>query len=143
MNKGTYCLLLELESDEKVEVGSLGDVKLEKGFYCYVGSAFGPGGFKRLGRHKKLSQTGEGNLHWHMDYVSELDSSQVTGVFKVPEEKIECEVAQNLGGEPVEDFGCSDCDCGSHFFHYKKEEGMLEDVEKAVDEVSRRYVKEF
>jgi Uri superfamily endonuclease len=40
---GTYALGMRCSSDQQVEVGKLGSLRLQSGFYVYVGSAFGPG----------------------------------------------------------------------------------------------------
>ena len=40
---GTYILLLEMEEDRAVSIGKLGTFNLDRGWYAYVGSAFGSG----------------------------------------------------------------------------------------------------
>ena len=63
---GTYALILKSSSDAMVEVGKLGRLRLQNGFYVYVGSAFGPGGLNaRIAHHVRISE----RPHWHMDYL--------------------------------------------------------------------------
>ena len=49
VRRGTYVLLLDIPLFEG-EIGLLGDVRLDAGRYCYVGSAMG-GLDQRLSRH--------------------------------------------------------------------------------------------
>src|SRR5208337_3227365 len=63
---GTYALLLSTASDAEIRVGRLGDMRLQSGFYVYVGSALGPGGVRaRVNHHMRASP----RHHWHIDYV--------------------------------------------------------------------------
>ena len=65
LGKGTYCLVLNLQKSQEILVGKLGNFYFEKGYYVYVGSAFGPGGIKaRVKRHLKRVKP----FHWHIDY---------------------------------------------------------------------------
>ena len=51
---GTYALLLSSATDAVIPVGRLGDLRLQPGFYVYVGSALGPGGVRaRLAHHMR------------------------------------------------------------------------------------------
>jgi|GEM_PF-3411524 len=45
MPVGTYTLVVERTVSDAVAVGALGEVLFPAGWYAYVGSAFGPGGF--------------------------------------------------------------------------------------------------
>ena len=92
---------------------------LEKGFYIYVGSAFGGGGLSsRIHRHLRR----EKKIHWHIDQITTKDICQFHGVAVFPNEKGECEISnlisrfENL--RPIKYFGSSDCrnNCISHFF---------------------------
>jgi len=67
--KGVYSLILGVESDEGLKIGSLGSQWVEKGYYVYIGSAKGPGGVRaRLCRHIH----GCGSKHWHIDYLRDI-----------------------------------------------------------------------
>lgn len=64
--KGIYTLILRVDDEALVEVGSLGALEISKGFYAYIGSGKGPGGVRaRLCRHIH----GCGKKHWHIDYL--------------------------------------------------------------------------
>ncbi|MBI2540538.1 MAG: DUF123 domain-containing protein, partial [Deltaproteobacteria bacterium] len=63
---GTYVLLLRLPSRTHLAVGKLGGFDLSSGYYCYVGSGFGPGGvLSRLAHHLRPIR----RPHWHVDYL--------------------------------------------------------------------------
>lgn len=114
--KGSYILLIELNSDSEIEVG--GEEKhLDKGFYTYFGSAFGPGGLKRIDRHKEVSKGKRDVRHWHIDYLSGLEDSNIIEAIKFPEKDLECELAQEAG-QKVENFGSTDCSCRSHLGYF-------------------------
>ncbi len=44
MDTGSYALLMENRRCSSILVGALGEVEFKRGFYVYIGSAFGPGG---------------------------------------------------------------------------------------------------
>jgi endonuclease-3 len=112
--EGTYTLLVGLDRDATVEVGALGAHALDRGWYAYTGSAFGPGGFARVERHRELA-AGERNVrHWHVDYLLGCPAAAVRAVVRSPASDVECAVARRLPAGPVEGFGASDCDCRSH-----------------------------
>ena len=113
--KGTYALVLHLESREDITVGKLGTFSFPAGYYLYLGSALGPGGLEaRLSRHRRRDK----KLHWHIDYL--LEHAQLVEVWSAAStDKLEClwaQAARQLpGGEtPVPGFGSSDCRCPSH-----------------------------
>jgi Uri superfamily endonuclease len=63
---GTYALILSCASDARIQVGRLGTMQLQRGYYVYLGSALGPGGLRaRIAHHQKLST----RPHWHIDYL--------------------------------------------------------------------------
>jgi len=109
---GTYVLLIELSRPVAVEVGALGARDFEAGWYAYVGSAFGPGGFSRVARHRR-SAAGEVSEHWHVDYLLARPESRLDAVVAAPV-AAECAVAETLPDGPVAGFGASDCGCRSH-----------------------------
>jgi hypothetical protein len=46
------CPALSSETDQLIRVGRLGNLRLQRGYYVYIGSALGPGGVHgRLGHH--------------------------------------------------------------------------------------------
>jgi len=59
-------MVLSSRSTYLIQIGRLGALQLQSGFYVYVGSALGPGGVHaRLAHHRKLSL----RPHWHIDYL--------------------------------------------------------------------------
>lgn len=117
---GTYVLLFQAMVPAGVKVGKLGTVKLEPGFYVYVGSAFGPGGLKaRVGRHLKKRK----KLKWHIDYLRKhLEVIDIC--FSVKKQKLECRWAAKfaaMGGESLlKGLGASDCQCPTHFWFFRE-----------------------
>jgi endonuclease-3 len=112
--EGTYTLVVELASDSVLEVGSLGEHAFDRGRYAYTGSAFGPGGFARVERHRELAAGERGARHWHVDYLLGHPDAAIREVVRSPGANVECAVARRLPAGPVEGFGASDCDCPSH-----------------------------
>lgn len=119
MKKGTYILLIKLNKDSNIKIGALGNIEFKKGYYTYIGSAFGPGGFKRIERHKNVSNGGNKNIRWHIDYLNSHPDTEVVEIKKFPEKKIECKLAEELKGKSIAKFGSSDCKCGSHLKYFK------------------------
>ena len=107
-DRGTYALVFELMSEVATPLGTL------EGPYCYIGSAFGPGGLEaRIRRHLKRRKP----IKWHIDYLTSSAGFRFLCAFSHPG-RVECDTAQALSlvleGEPR--FGCSDCRCRSHLF---------------------------
>jgi Uri superfamily endonuclease len=116
---GTYALLLACPQSRKLRIGRLGDYTIPRGWYIYVGSAFGPGGLKsRCLRHLHALR----RLHWHIDYLRPAASLQEIWITPdaVPREHLWAETiaAWPGAGIPVPRFGASDCRCRSHLFHF-------------------------
>lgn len=110
--KAVYLLFLELDEDEVIEIGALGELKFEAGKYVYVGSAMNSVE-KRLQRH--FSQ--DKKLHWHIDYL--LQKAHPYDYFILPEtSKYEQQMASIVSSlaEPVPDFGASDSSENTHLF---------------------------
>lgn len=111
--KGVYVLVISVEKDAEMKVGSLGRVLFTKGKYAYVGSAQS-GIESRVRRHMSSKK----KSFWHIDYLLG-GVGKVTDVFYSSAKKSrECEIAKSLGKScvKIERFGCSDCRCDSHLF---------------------------
>jgi Uri superfamily endonuclease len=64
--RGTYAIVLRSQTLGPVRIGKLGTLRLQEGFYIYVGSAFGPGGLQaRIQHHLQRAR----RPHWHIDYL--------------------------------------------------------------------------
>ncbi len=106
--RGTYVLVFELLHSVETPQGTF------QGRYCYVGSAFGPGGLSaRIRRHLRRSKA----LRWHIDRLSSSDHFRPLSVFASPE-RAECRTASALASvlQGHAGFGSSDCSCPSHLF---------------------------
>lgn len=128
MATGTYSLLLGLDRPATIAVGALGERRFRPGVYAYTGSAFGPGGFARVERHRRVAAEAVDVRHWHVDYL--LPSTTVRDVFTAPDEAIECTVARRLPGDRVAGFGASDCRCDSHLAYAPEESTLRRSLER-------------
>jgi len=115
--RGTYTLVVELAEAATIELGALGERAFDAGWYAYTGSAFGPGGFARVDRHREVAAGERDVRHWHIDYLLGHPATSVEWVVRTAGEDIECAVSQRLDGERVAAFGASDCDCPSHLVY--------------------------
>ncbi len=115
---GTYILLIYLRRGELLSIGRLGSHRFSRGWYLYVGSAFGPGGVAaRCNHHRRVSP----RPRWHIDYLRAAAPLRAIWFSHEPE-RLEHDWADVLGGvwglsAPVEGFGTSDCGCSSHLFY--------------------------
>ncbi|WP_276261399.1 GIY-YIG nuclease family protein [Haloglomus litoreum] len=116
---GTYTLLVELAADATIEVGALGTHRFPAGWYAYTGSALGSGGFARVERHRDLAAGERDTCHWHVDYLLGHPDTTLRTVVRSHGDDIECAVARRLPDGPVDGFGASDCDCGSHLARFE------------------------
>ncbi|MCD6457413.1 MAG: GIY-YIG nuclease family protein [Thermoproteales archaeon] len=122
--KGVYTLLIKIGEKIEADVGALGRVKLDEGYYLYVGSALGPGGLKaRISRHFRKSK----KLKWHIDLLLVSENSRIIGVFcALTNEKYECKIVKRLielgATAPIKNFGSTDCseNCPAHLLKYDK-----------------------
>lgn len=128
---GTYTLCIGLSEAVAISVGALGEQTFEQGWYAYVGSALGSGGFSRIDRHRELAAGQRETRHWHIDYLLGRPESRLEGVVRTSGVDGECTVAAALDSPAVSGFGCSDCDCGTHLFFAPTKEQLLGAVEHA------------
>ena len=119
LNKGAYCLCIDVKERVLIRVGALGEIEFVPGQYIYVGSALN--GLKaRVQRHLKNSR-GEHNVtHWHIDYLLRKKNVVIECIYvQYSAEKTECKIAEQVSkhGKPLRRFGCSDCKCSSHLYY--------------------------
>jgi Uri superfamily endonuclease len=118
---GTYVVMLYVEKRRNLVVGRLGTMEFVRGWYAYVGSAFGPGGLRaRIRRHVKQTK----KKHWHVDYLREHAVVKAIWTTTHPQ-RLEHQWAALLSadpfnGKPVAGFGSTDCHCRSHLFYFKR-----------------------
>ena len=121
---GTYALILRSRSKATTRVGRWGQINLEKGYYIYVGSAFGPGGVRaRVSHHCRKNKS----AHWHIDYLRRY-LNPVGAWYSHDRKRLEHSWAQFLsdmsGISSIQGFGCSDCKCNSHLFFTSKKPSL-------------------
>jgi len=117
MDKGIYCLVFK-NPGCTIRIGALGEIAFRPGWHCYVGSALGSGGLKRLERHIHLAALQDKRPKWHVDYLHTSSCfSLVYAVYAVTNDRLECRLAHELDTGGIPKFGCSDCDCTSHLFY--------------------------
>jgi sugar fermentation stimulation protein A len=110
---GVYLIILHLEKNLSLEIGSLGQRRFKKGYYIYVGSAQ-KNLQARMNRHRRPGRT----RFWHIDYLRQharfCAAVPVRGTLVA-----ECDLARAVAGIAAwqaPGFGCSDCRCPSHLF---------------------------
>ncbi|WP_222916702.1 GIY-YIG nuclease family protein [Natrinema sp. SYSU A 869] len=111
---GTYVLAIGVTESTSISVGALGNLEFAADAYAYVGSAFGPGGFSRVDRHRELAVGNRETRHWHIDYLLGHPAAHLESAITFPDADRECELARSLPGESVSGFGASDCNCEAH-----------------------------
>lgn len=115
--RGCYVLVLWLAKPQQVEVGRLGKLAFQAGYYLYVGSAFGAGGIAgRLNHHLNSKKR-----HWHIDWLRCMAELQEIW-YREDKWGGECLWATELAEQtclirPHPGFGASDCRCNSHLFY--------------------------
>lgn len=120
---------IETESEIDIDIGALGTITFDPGRYAYVGSAFGPGGFARVDRHREIARGDRETRHWHVDYVLGHPDVGLETIARFPDDDRECDLADTLPGEPVPGVGASDCDCPAHLLAIDDEDDEDEDIE--------------
>ena len=116
----TYLLIMQGNTVCRLQVGALGEVSLEPGWYLYVGSA------KRylearLRRHLRV----EKRRRWHIDYLLTGDACEIKEIW-VGAGMAECRLAGSLLALPEVTvprprLGASDCRCPAHFCRYHQD----------------------
>jgi sugar fermentation stimulation protein A len=113
-DRGSYLLLLRIDSERRIGVGKLGDFIFPRGHYVYVGSAM-RNLSARMARHSRLRK----KLHWHIDYLRH-EADGFVGLPVRSSQRLECEIAEALSktfsAGPAR-FGSSDCKCRTHLFY--------------------------
>ncbi len=114
---GTYALVLSAKANGLIRIGRLGTLRLQSGFYVYVGSALGPGGVRgRLLHHLRPAK----RPHWHIDHLRRHTVLKEVwyGLDPVSREHQWARCLGTLPGAsiPLAGFGSSDCQCESHLY---------------------------
>ena len=121
---GSYILVILVQKEISLYIGSLGLTNFKKGYYLYVGSAMGKKGsttlINRIRRH--VLPPDKKKKHWHIDYLLENESTSFVQILLIPStHKIECIISNELKEHCdgfIENFGSSDCTCRSHLYYF-------------------------
>ncbi|WP_322800520.1 GIY-YIG nuclease family protein [Thermoflexus sp.] len=114
--RGVYVLWLEVSGE--VQIGRLGRWHLDGG-YAYVGSAQGPGGLRRLQRHREVAEGRNPTRRWHIDFLLAAGTWRGAFVMEAEDPRLECRLARALAQRlppAIPRFGSSDCRCPTHLF---------------------------
>lgn len=122
LDRGSYILILYLNGDKKIQIGRLGRLSFTRGFYAYVGSAFGPGGLiSRLNHHLRPTS----KPHWHIDYLRRKTSLVEVWISQQKDRQEHLWATRlsdlNHTASPIARFGCSDCKCATHLFYFPQQ----------------------
>jgi len=134
--KGSYILLIQVDSAKHITVGRLGNIEFKTGCYAYAGSALN-NLESRIERHYRT----EKKLFWHIDYL--LEHAIIVKDFRIESPlKLECTIARSLSQkmESITGFGCSDCSCNSHLYFHNNEEIMKRYIEDVIRTIRYSYV---
>ncbi|MFB6266502.1 MAG: DUF123 domain-containing protein [Halodesulfurarchaeum sp.] len=131
MSAGTYTLLIELPVPRSITFGAAGVRELEAGWYAYTGSALGPGGFRRVERHREIASGERETRHWHVDYLLGEGSSSLDAVWTTEGSEAECEIAASIGGEAIPGIGASDCTCDTHLRFGRRRADLAKRIARA------------
>jgi sugar fermentation stimulation protein A len=124
---GTYVLVLQLTHQRTMRVGSLGRIRFARGYYTYVGSAR-RGMMSRVARHLVR----EKKKRWHIDWLTTQPGVVPIAVASTMLTGLECRIAAALSSRAdtrVDGFGCSDCECESHFFRFSQIDNLFSALE--------------
>jgi len=139
--KGTYTILLICSEPFRLKLGSLGCVKVKKGYFVYTGSALGPGSVSlegRINRHRRRSK----NVRWHIDYLTTRREIHTRGSVSIRSRaRLEClintDIIKKLRGCPlIERAGASDCKCRGHLLRVREQSSGVADL---IDQLSKIY----
>ncbi len=117
-DRGIYILVLKLAEGANLEIGKLGKIRFQKGYYLYVGSAR-RNLSQRIQRHRRMRK----RLFWHVDFLRANAEFHLALPIRT-QDVLECEMARaikNISDWEVPHFGSSDCSCASHLY------GMVKD----------------
>ena len=122
-----------MEKEKILNVGKIGELKFERAYYAYVGSALA--GIHRLERHlRNLKLKNVENKHWHIDFI--ISHCKFIGWFFAEsfepgkEEAVANSLSKKL--KYVKGFGSSDSRAPSHLFKDSNLEHLKDCIEKAL-----------
>lgn len=136
MEQGTYIVVAEASGAFRCQVGKLGWLEGNKGYYLYIGSALGTGGIQaRVSHHLRISE----KPHWHFDYLRPFVNPEWIWFCHSATryEHLWSSVLAELPGAvcPLAKFGATDCRCESHLYCFEKTPGAQVFRNRLRDEV--------
>ena len=116
---------MRVQDRQQLQIGRLGGMQLSKGWYIYVGSAFGPGGLAvRVSRHLQRHKT----RHWHIDHLIWATTVREVWYSQRQRDLEHCWVQATLDQPAAQNllrgFGASDCQCLSHLVRFPTREAV-------------------
>ena len=121
---GAYIIIFFIPHSKRIQIGKLGLLNFEQGYYCYVGSALNKKLIARVRRH--ISPVSLKKIHWHIDYLFAISDIRIIKSIVIPSSfHEECTIAQSIkkiSKDEVLRFGSSDCNCNSHLFYFGENE---------------------
>ncbi len=111
LDSGVYALLISCRKGGEYWVGALGSLRFEAGYYVYVGRAV-RGLSARIRRHLLRPN----RVRWHVDWLtSRNEFAPMTAIVgRTDDPRMEDLLAEEIGGDPVRGFGCSDSHAETH-----------------------------
>ncbi|MGM0470859.1 MAG: GIY-YIG nuclease family protein [Bacillota bacterium] len=138
LDSGIYNLIIKLDSDQQIEVGSLGKLEFKSGYYIYTGTAQ-----RNLTARIERHQSNDKKLHWHIDYLLQFGEVIDVALWSGSKE-LECQLHQFLLNncsvkELVAEFGASDCQCNTHLLYSREIPNLTDDreIKKFVEQKGR------
>ena len=114
--RGSYILIMQNRQSIEIDIGKLGKVIFEQGYYVYVGSGMG-GVYERIKRHSRMDK----KKHWHIDYLipEHMSSKEIYIVFSAQRiEELLAQRIEKISRSSVKGFGASDSSLSSHLFFF-------------------------
>ena len=118
--------------EKEIHVGALGELKIKKGYYIYIGRAK-KGLISRVKRHFSY----EKRKRWHIDYLIEHSCRIGAYIFPGADASLEEEIATFMTGiyPHILGFGSSDSKAKSHLFFTQS----LKDALKAIEIIRNKF----
>lgn len=127
-----YILIIKIDECEILKIGSLGKIKIDKGYYVYVGSG-GLNTLKRIKRHFLKNK----RVKWHIDYLT-IEYPPYKAYIVVNENVNEIVLSKLLEKKYVyiPNFGSSDTKDKSHLFYIGSEKNSVYKLRNYIEKKS-------
>ena len=119
-----YQLLIRLDNEKLIKIGSLGNFNFPEGYFIYTGSAKRNFAY-RIIRHIRKKK----KYKWHIDYL--LKHGRIIQIKKYKSQALsECNLnritqKKYKGVDIIKGFGSSDCKCRSHLLFVGKKFNLI------------------